>query len=113
VCQLEFAGVRVPGNPIVSVVNYQECVSLLDLFLLLDQPFLDDGLVAAKLHLDHFVHHLVYFFNILIFLSLFLIFFLVDQKPFVYLFSFAAHQRTAHSEVQTQMTAHLSIGSPL
>ncbi len=36
----------------------------------------------------------------------------MDQKPF-FLSSFAASQRTAYSEIPSQMAAHLRTGSPL
>ncbi len=37
----------------------------------------------------------------------------MEQKPFLYFFSSAASQTKAYSEVLSQMTAHLRIGSPL
>ncbi len=39
--------------------------------------------------------------------------FLVEQKSLLYIFSSAAPQRTAYSEVPSQMAAHLRIGNPL
>ncbi len=42
-----------------------------------------------------------------------LIFFLVEHKSLLYIFSSAAPQRTAFSKVPSQMAAHLRTGSPL